>query len=54
MDGRAHSKCHLRWKSILPQESTVHLIDTDGQGHHADTFVHQRGNVERDRFLGKI
>lgn len=32
---RAHSKCHLWWKSITPQESTVHLIDRDGEGHYA-------------------
>lgn len=29
--GRAHSKCHLWWKSIPPQESTTNLIDGEGE-----------------------
>lgn len=42
---RAHSKCDLRWKSILPRESTVHLTDMDGEGHYTTIFA-EEDNVE--------
>lgn len=47
--GRAHSKCHLWWKSIPPQESTVHLIAKDGEGHYAWYLLKRvrRRKVER-------